>query len=270
MSGLAEEKRRAREQWTNDPCGAEYDREHEFGTRDYFTAIEAYRYNEYAPWMRSVMGFDDFAGASLLEVGCGMGSDLVQFARGGAYCTGIDLTPRSVEITRHRFALNKLHGNFMVCDAESLPFVSESFDVVYTNGVLHHTPDTQGAIKEILRVLRQGGIAKVMLYNRGSLNYWFEIVLRRGVLGAEFLRGRSAEQIMSRVIEHTESDACPLVKVYSRQEAQELFTQFSEVTIDVEQLTRDELRFLNPFVTESLFTSLRKKIGWNLIITAKK
>ena len=95
-------------------------------------------------------------------------------------------------------------------------------------------------------------------------------MLRRGVLGAEFLRGRSAEQIMSRVIEHTESDGCPLVKVYSRQEAQELFTQFSEVTIDVEQLTREELRFLNPFVTESLFTSLRKKIGWNLIITAKK
>ena len=270
MAGLVEEKLRAREQWGQDPCGAEYDREHELGTREFFDEVERYRYEEYAPWMRRVMEFDEFRGARLLEVGCGMGSDLLQFARGGARCTGVDLTPRSVEITRHRFKLYGADGSFMISDGEHLPFQSESFDVVYSNGVLHHTPDTAGAIREVHRVLRPGGLAKIMLYHRNSLNYWIEIVLRRGVLGLEFLRGRSAEDIMSRVIEFSDHDARPLVKVYSRKQVRELFGMFKEVHIEIEQLMRNELRFLSPLVTDAVFEKLRRTIGWNVIVTAIK
>jgi ubiquinone/menaquinone biosynthesis C-methylase UbiE len=247
-----------------------YDREHELGTREFFDEVERYRYEEYAPWMRRLMEFDHFRGARLLEVGCGMGSDLLQFARGGARCVGVDLTPRSVEITRHRFKLYGADGSFMISDGEHLPFQSESFDVVYSNGVLHHTPDTAGAIREVHRVLRPGGVAKIMLYHRNSLNYWIEIVLRRGVLGLEFLRGRSAEQIMSRVIEFSDHDARPLVKVYSRRQARELFGMFKDVRVDVEQLMRNELRFLSPLVSERLFRKLQQRIGWNVIVTAKK
>jgi SAM-dependent methyltransferase len=270
MATLAEEKIRAREQWGQDPCGAEYDREHDLGTREFFDRVEQYRYREYAPWMPRLMGFEQFRGARLLEIGCGMGTDLLQFARGGARCVGIDLTPRSVEITRHRFALYNIDGAFMIADGEHLPFATESFDVVYSNGVLHHTPDTAGAIREVHRVLRPGGTAKVMLYHRNSLNYWLEIILRRGLLGGEFLRGRSAEEIMSRVIEFSEHDARPLVKVYSRRQARALFSEFREVTVDVEQLTREELRFLAPLVSEQAMNRLGQRIGWNVVITAKK
>jgi ubiquinone/menaquinone biosynthesis C-methylase UbiE len=216
------------------------------------------------------MEFEAFRGARLLEIGCGMGTDLLQFARGGARCTGIDLTPRSVEITRHRFKLYGADGNFMISDGERLPFRSESFDVVYSNGVLQHTPDTAGSIREVHRVLRPGGVAKIMLYHRNSLNYWFEIVLRRGIVGLEFLRGRSAEEIMSRVIEFSDHGARPLVKVYSRREVCELFGMFKDVRVDVEQLLRDELRFLSPLITDAVFEKLRKRIGWNVIITAIK
>jgi ubiquinone/menaquinone biosynthesis C-methylase UbiE len=267
---LAEEKLRAREQWSQDPCGAEYDREHELGTREFFDAIEHHRYTEYAAWMPRLMEFDKFRGARLLEIGCGMGTDLLQFSRGGARCIGIDLTPRSIEITRHRFRLYGAEGAFMISDGECLPFRDDSFDVVYSNGVLHHTPDTAGAIREVHRVLRPGGVAKVMLYHRHSLNYWFEVILRRGVLGAEFLRGRSAEEIMSRVIEHSDHEARPLVKVYSRKQARALFSLFKAVTVEVEQLTRAELRFLSPLVSESMLDRLRKRIGWNVIVTAIK
>src|SRR5215216_2771214 len=269
MSGLAEEKLRAREQWTQDPCGAVHG-EHEFGTREFFDTVERHRYTEYAPWMPQLMGFDKFRDARLLEIGCGMGTDLLQFARGGACCTGIDLTPRSIEITRHRFRLYDADGAFMISDGEHLPFRDESFDVVYSNGVLHHTPDTAGAIREVHRVLRPGGTAKVMLYHRNSLNYWIEIVVRRGLVGLEFFRGRSAEEIMSRVIEISEHDARPLVKVYSRKQARELFRLFKNVVIEVEQLTRAELRFLSPLVSESMLDRLRKRIGWNAIVTAVK
>ncbi len=270
MAGLVEEKLRAREQWGQDPCGAVYDREHELGTREFFDEVERYRYKEYAPWMPRVMGFEDFRGKRLLEVGCGMGTDLLQFARGGAYCTGIDLTPRSIEITRHRFKLYGADGDFMISDGERLPFRSESFDVVYSNGVLHHTPDTAGSIREVHRVLRPGGTARIMLYHRNSLNYWVEIVLRRGVLGLEFLRGRSAEEIMSRVIEFSDNNARPLVKVYSRREVREMFGMFKDVRVEVEQLMRSELRFLSPLVTDTVFEKLRTTIGWNVVITAHK
>ena len=158
----------------------------------------------------------------------------------------------------------------MISDGERLPFRDQSFDVVYSNGVLHHTPDTAGAIRELHRVLRTGGVAKVMLYHRNSLNYWLEIVLRRGVLGAEFLRGRSAEEIMSRVVKHSEHEARPLVKVYSRKQMRELFCMFKTVKVEVEQLTRAELRFLSPLVSESGLDKLRKRIGWNVIATAVK
>ena len=270
MTSLAEEKQRAREQWSQDPCGAEYDREHALGTREFFEEIERYRYSEYAPWMPETMGFYKYPGARLLEIGCGMGSDLVQFARGGAHCTGVDITPKSIDITRHRFALNGLQGNFILSDGEHLPFPSESFDVVYSNGVLHHTPDTAGAIREVHRVLRKDGLAKVMLYHRNSLNYWVEIVLRRGLLGAEFLRGRSVEDIMSRVVEHSEHEARPLVKVYSCRETRALFDMFDNVKVEVKQLLREELRFLSPLVSERMFDRLQNRIGWNVVITATK
>jgi ubiquinone/menaquinone biosynthesis C-methylase UbiE len=263
-------KQRAQQQWSQDPCGAEYDREHELGTREFFDEIERHRYSEYAAWMPRLMEFGKFRDARLLEIGCGMGTDLLQFSRGGARCVGIDLTPRSVEITQHRFNLYGASGAFMISDGEHLPFANESFNVVYSNGVLHHTPDTQGAINEVHRVLRPGGVAKVMLYHRHSLNYWIEVVLRRGVFGGEFLRGRSSEEIMSRVIEYSDHGAQPLVKVYSREEARRLFSRFREVTVEVEQLTRAELRFLSSLVSESLLDSLRKRIGWNVIVTAVK
>jgi ubiquinone/menaquinone biosynthesis C-methylase UbiE len=267
---LEAEKQRTREQWSQDPCGAIYAQELEFGTREFFDQVERHRYHDYAPWMPDTMGFNQFPGARLLEIGCGMGTDLLQFARGGAICTGMDLTPQSIEITRHRFSLYGQQGTFLVSDGERLPFPRESFDVVYSNGVLHHTPDTEGAVREIHRVLRKDGTAKVMLYHRNSLNYWIEIILRRGILKAEFLRGRNAEEIMSRVIEHSEHEARPLVKVYNRSEAEKLFAPFSDVKSQVTQLSRDEFRIFKGLVSDSLLKRLEQRIGWNVVVTARK
>lgn len=266
---LEEDKQQARDQWSQDPCGEIYGREYGFGTREFFDEVERYRYEEYAPWMPAVMGFSEFKGARLLEIGCGMGTDLLQFARGGARVTGADLTPRSVEISREHFRLYEMPGDFVVTDGERLPFADESFDVVYSNGVLHHTPGTDVAVGEVHRVLRPGGTAKVMLYHRNSLAYWGVLVLRHGLLGGEFLRGRSIAEVMSRHVEYSSTDARPLVKVYSQREARSLFKMFTEVKTEIEQMTRPELRFFKS-IPENLFRRLRRSIGWNVIITAKK
>jgi SAM-dependent methyltransferase len=270
QSGLVVEKQHAREQWSQDPCGARYGAKYEFATREFFDEVERHRYSEYAPWMPEVMGFDQFAGKSLLEIGCGMGTDLLQFARGGAHGTGVDLTPRSVEISSLHFGLYGMRADFVLADGERLPFDDESFDVVYSNGVLHHTPDTARAVRELHRVLKPGGIAKVMLYHRHSLYYWTEIILHRGILRGQLLRGHSPEEIMSRYVEYSEHEARPLVKVYSRKEACELFKPFGEVKTEVEQMIHEELRFLRPLVSEKMFRRLQRSAGWNVIITAKK
>lgn len=267
---IADEKQKAREQWTRDPAGAVYGRAHEFGTREFFDEVERHRYEEYAPWMPAVMGFDQFNSKRLLEVGCGMGTDLLQFARGGAEVTGVDLTPRSVETSRHHLELYGQSGDFAINDAESLPFGDEGFDVVYSNGVLHHTPDTAGAVREIHRVLRPGGLARVMLYHRNSWNYWFEIILHRGLLRGQLLRGRSPEEIMSRYIEANEGEGRPLVKVYSRRQARELFSMFREVKTEVRQLTQGDFYFLGHLFPQSILNALSRRIGWNVIISARK
>src|SRR6476469_2255953 len=180
-----EEKLRTREQWSGDPCGEVYGSGLEFATREFFDEVERHRYNDYGPWMREVMGFDRYPGARLLEVGCGMGTDLLQFARGGANVTGVDFTPRSVEISREHFRVYEMHADFSLADAENLPFGDSTFDVFYSNGVLHHTPDTHRTIAEAHRVLKPGGTAKVMLYYRPSWNYWIDLGLKQGVVRGE-------------------------------------------------------------------------------------
>jgi len=266
----SDHKQRAREQWSKDPAGAVYGKAHEVGSREFFEAVERHRYTAYAPWMPALMGFKDFADKRLLEVGCGMGTDLLQFARGGAKVTAVDLTPRSVEISRQHLLLYGEQGEFAVADCEKLPFADESFDVAYSNGVLHHTDDTAGAVHEIHRVLRPGGEARVMLYHRHSLYYWGQIILRRGILQAELLRGNSPEKIMSRYVEVNEGGGRPLVKVYSRGEARKLFSMFCEVKIQVDQLTRAEFYFFAKLVPEIIFQALRRRIGGNVIISARK
>ena len=267
---VANDKQRAREQWTHDPAGAIYGRAHEFGTREFFDEVERHRYQEYAPWMTEVMGFSDFGGQRLLEVGCGMGTDLLQFARAGANVTGVDLTPRSVETSRHHLELWGQTGDFALTDAENLPFASESFDVVYSNGVLHHTPDTAGAIHEIHRVLRPGGLARVMLYHRDSWNYWFEMILHRGLFRGQLLRGQTAADILSRYVEVNEGEGRPLVKVYSRRQARELFSMFSHVQTQVRQLTKGDFYLIGRLLPQRIIEVLGRGIGWNVIISARK
>lgn len=262
-------KQRARDQWSANPCGAHVAGDLAFGTREYFDAIERYRYVEYAPWMKQAIGFERYAGKRLLEVGCGTGTDLLQFARGGAIVTGVDLTPRSIEIARRRFEVYGLAGEFAIEDGENLSFPDASFDAVYSFGVLHHTPDTHRAVSEIHRVLKPGGTAIVMLYHRASLYYWGSIIFKYGLLRGELLKEKPSD-IMSRRVEYSDSEGRPLVKAYTRREARGMFRDFQACEIQVNQLTRRELKPIGGLAPEAWFQWLARTFGWNLLITAIK
>ena len=139
-----DEKRNISRHWNLKPCGSRTSR-HPIGSRDYFQEMDRYRYGEYAWWLPRMMGFKDAKDKQVLEIGTGQGADLAMFARNGAHCSGVDITREHLELTRTRFQQEKLDVNLMYGDAESLPIRSRSIDIVYSYGVLHHTPETETA-----------------------------------------------------------------------------------------------------------------------------
>src|ERR1700704_2478063 len=165
----ADLKESVRAFWQAHPCGTHVS-DAGMGTPEFFERVEAHRYTK--EW--HIPEAADFAGArglSVLEIGCGLGTDGAQFANAGAHYTGVDLTEAAIELARKRFEIGGLPGEFRVADGENLDFADSSFDLVYSHGVLHHTPDTARAVREAHRVLRPGGRAIVMLYHRNSYNY---------------------------------------------------------------------------------------------------
>lgn len=174
-----------------------------------------------------ILPFADFAsskGKKVLEVGVGLGADHQCFAEAGCDLHGIDLTERAVVHTRQRLALFSLSSSLTVGDAEHLDFPDESFDLVYSYGVLHHSPDTPKAISEVYRVLKPGGSAKVMIYNKWSMigaMLWVRYAL---------LAGRPWRNLSSIYSMQLES---PGTKAYSIEEARQLFSSFADVKISI-------------------------------------
>jgi len=292
----ADLKERVRAFWQAHPCGTKFS-DAEMGTPEFFERVEAHRYTK--EW--HIPEAADFAGARglrVLEIGCGMGTDGAQFAQAGAHYTGIDLTEAAIELARKRFELSGLEGEFRVADAEHLDFADNSFDRVYSHGVLHHTPDTARAVAEIHRVLKPGGRAAVMLYHRGSYNYRVGIrVLRRA--GARLLKSEGGIRIIHRLTgepveslrEHagllkagssgylasdeflsqsTDGAGNPLARVYSRREARELFKDFQKVNLHAYFLNKRFIPLIGKLLSRTVESALASRWGWHLWIYATK
>ena len=163
--------------WDQDPCGS-FASDSLPGSQRFYEQVASYRYAS-QPFMKKVVGFDRHPGLRVLEVGCGLGTDLLQFASGGSSVVGVDLSGHSVSLAAQHFRVFDAAGTFIRSDAEHLPFADSSFDVVYSFGVLHHTPDTQKAVYECYRVLKPGGKFMLMLYHQSSWLVLVEPHLRR-------------------------------------------------------------------------------------------
>ena len=289
-------KDRVRAFWQQNPCGTKFT-DAEMGTRAFYERVEEHRYTK--EW--HIPEAADFAGAQglrVLEIGCGLGTDGAQFAKAGAIYTGVDLTDAAVDLARKRFELFGLAGEFRTADAENLDFDDQSFDLVYSHGVLHHTPDTVRAVKEVHRVLRPGGRAVVMLYHRGSYNYRVNIrVMRR--MGAHLLKTGTGVKLVHRLTgepieslrdhartlkedarsylapdeflsQHTDGAGNPLARVYSRKEARELFKDFSDVKLATHFLNKRWLPVLGSLLTRKMEARFAARWGWHLWIYAVK
>jgi glycosyltransferase involved in cell wall biosynthesis/ubiquinone/menaquinone biosynthesis C-methylase UbiE len=261
-----EYKDEVQHQWNENPVGTQYAKVTRPHSLDWYREIEAHRYGQYAPWMPEVMEFARHSGEDLLEIGAGVGTDLSQFASHGAKVTDLDLSAGHLAHARENFSLRNLQARFIHHDAETLPFDDNSFDVVYSNGVLHHTPNTRQVVEEVRRVLRPGGKAIVMMYAEDSIHYWYRLVWELGLVRG-MLEEHSMGEIMSRHVEITKNDARPLVKVYTRRRLRELFRGFTDIQIVKRQLTLPELP--RPLRWIGLDAAGRL-MGWNLIVKARK
>lgn len=141
------------------------------GSPEFFAEVERYRFDK-LDYLPKVVDYNAYSGQRVLDIGCGLGTDLSRFARGGANCSGIDVAATAVKLASDNFTQRQLTADFQQMDGEQLNFDDNQFDFVYCHTVLHFTPSPEQMIKEIHRVLKPGGTALLMTINRGSWLYF--------------------------------------------------------------------------------------------------
>jgi ubiquinone/menaquinone biosynthesis C-methylase UbiE len=256
-------------QWNSDPCEAIAGKGLEVSSREFYERIDHHRYEEFQPWMKSVMEYDKFSGQRLLEVGFGMGTDLFQFASHGAIVSGIDLTPKHYEIASQRFKLYGIPADLRLGDAEEMPYEDESFDAVYTFGVIHHSPNTEKIVDEIYRILKPGGRAIIGVYHKWSVFYMIQTLFTNYLISGAFLR-ESFRQVASRIEYRDNSDANPLVKVYSRRSLGRMLRQFDSVNCEIRHLKPQDFTYFRRLVPPSLMPKLETRFGWYVVAKCVK
>jgi SAM-dependent methyltransferase len=230
---------------------------HPVGSPGFFADLDQYHFEKLHHLLRLV-DFDGYRGKRVLEVGCGAGTDLVRFARGGALVTGVDLSPSAVALARENFAQQGLQADLREADGEHLPFPDASFDFVYAHGVVQYTANDRSLVRECHRVLKPGGQAVFQVYNRIS---WLNAL----------------SKLMKVPLEHEDA---PVLGRYSAAEFRALLTDFSDVRIVEERFpVKSRLhggwkgRAFNAFFVgtfNALPRSLVRRFGWHLLALCRK
>ena len=262
MDDAGDAKLRAQEQWNRTPCGTgEHVEDVEYGSLEFFEAIRRSRYEDTDRWMLRTLPFSMGQGKSVLEIGHGIGSDLVTWAEAGARVSGIDITREHHELCTRNFRLRGIDADLRLCDAAALSFADGSFDIVYSNGVLHHTPDTVRCVGEAYRVLKPGGTLVLTMYHSWSAVLGW-LLLRRGILGGG-LWSKGYRGVLATIESGADGVAIkPLVKTYSRSNMKAILGDFEDVRIRLAHVGLHRLRWADRW--------LGPLVGWYVVAIARK
>jgi SAM-dependent methyltransferase len=258
-------KERVARFWNDEPCGTRY-----LADGGKFVAQSQARY-ALEPHIPGFANFASSCGLRVLEIGVGLGADYEQWLKAGAIATGIDLSETSLAQARHRCRIAGLEADLSLADAENLPFPDRKFDIVYSYGVMHHSPDTARCLREAWRVLKLGGEARIMLYHHASVT-GVMLWLRYGMW-----RGRSLRQC---VYERLES---PGTRTFTVPEVLAMLEGFDHVRIQQVFSPGDLLlhkpssrfegrlyRWIWKLFPRGLVRWLGRRWGLFLLITARK
>lgn len=260
--------------WDARPCNIKHSPA-KIGTKEYFDQVEQRKYFV-EPHIPKFAQFERWKGKKVLEIGCGIGTDTINFARAGAVVTAVDLSPESLKIARKRAEVFQLQDKikFYEANAERLSeFIPiETFDLVYSFGVIHHSPHPEKIIDQIRRFfVTRGSTLKIMVYHRYSWKVFWMLMLEKG----KFWK---LDEIIAK---HSEAQTgCPVTYTYTKKTVEELIGNGFEIEEKfVEHIFpykiskyvkyEYEKEWYWRWMPKNLFRRLEKTIGWHLCVTAK-
>jgi 2-polyprenyl-3-methyl-5-hydroxy-6-metoxy-1,4-benzoquinol methylase len=263
------------EYWNARPCNIRHSPK-PVGTREYYDEVESRKYNvEYH--IPQFAQFERWTGKKVLEIGCGIGTDTMSFARAGALVTAVDLTEKSLEVARKRAKVFGFEDrvSFIQANAEKLSesVPVEPYDLVYSFGVIHHTPHPERVLDEIRKYVKPESTLKIMVYNRWSWK----------VLWVLFIYGKGQFWKLDRLIaEYSEAQTgCPVTYSYSRTDGRRLLEahgfEVKDVMVDhifpysIPEYVQYRYKMVWYFrwMPRFLFRALEGAFGWHLCLTAK-
>jgi SAM-dependent methyltransferase len=267
-------KRQVRDFWDAKPCGVKNSQATP-GTREFYDEIEQHRYREefHIPLIAE---FEQHSNERVLEIGGGVGTDGRQYATHGTHYIDADLSLNSLLNARQNFEVHEVTGYFAQADAEKLPFPDDSFDLVYSHGVLHHTPNTLQAINQGYRVLRPGGKIIIMLYARESFGYIAAHIVGR--MRLELLRRKLGHHAFNdfvglpgdyhgwlplEIVINNSTDGLgnPLSKMYTAAQLRRMFGLFRNIQIQKHYFPRRKIPVLGPRLPRSIALQLGQIMG---------
>jgi len=282
--------------WNARPCNLRHGIA-PIGTKEYFNQVEARKY-KVEPHIKHFAEFEKWNNKDVLEIGCGLGTESTNFARNGARLTAVDLSSESVKLAKQRLNVFDLKGNVFVANAEKLSenlkdfFQNENnnseiikpnsfkdnipqFDLVWSFGVLHHTPDPTQAINQIKKLLKKGGELRIMVYAKISYKLFF-LMRETGVWDFS---------LIDRLIgEYSEAQSgCPVTYSYTIDDIpKKLLPENDWEIVDIKkdhifaykipEYKKHEYVREDCFagISDEEFHELEKELGWHMLVTAKK
>jgi SAM-dependent methyltransferase len=251
--------------WDSRPCNIRHSSK-EIGTLEYFEEVERKKHFV-EPHIIPFADFPAWKDKSVLEIGCGIGTAAVNFAKNGARYVGVDLSTESLTLARKRFEVYNLQGKFIEANAEELNLVlhnnglaGNKFDLIYSFGVIHHSPNPKKIIEETKQLLKPDGTLKIMVYAKNS---WKNYMIEAGLDQPEAQSG------------------CPIAFTYTKEEITNDLLGSDWIVESIEQdhifpyqiePYKNNIYLRQPwfnFMTDNMFRTLEKNLGWHMLVTAK-
>jgi SAM-dependent methyltransferase len=253
-------KKQVKDFWDKQPCNIKHSQQI-FGSKEYFDEVEKKKYFV-EPHILKFADFNNWSNKSVLEIGCGIGTDAINFARSGAAYTGIELSTASLDITKKRFSVYNLKGSLLVGDAEKINSVvnNEFFDLIYSFGVLHHTPNFEIAIQSIRKIMTSNSEFRFMVYSKNSYK---QALINAGLEQPEAQSG------------------CPIANSYTKSEIFEILQRngFGSISITKDHIFPYKIpEYKNhqyvkhewfEHMPTQIFKTLEKNFGWHLLVSAR-